>query len=168
MQFAFNPKTIRKLEVTFRPRNASMWTCPKCHTQVDPSFEVCWNCGTTVDGIEDPTFVTADDAGPIDADSVVPKLELNEDVKVVEADLPEPIAGPLVEAYLALDLMEAKFLSEQLTEAGIQAVSDTHDLHETLGIMDSLPRVWVREKDLSRARAWLEMYEKNKATQVEE
>ena len=23
-----------------------MWTCPKCGTKVDPSFDVCWACGT--------------------------------------------------------------------------------------------------------------------------
>ena len=39
-----------------------MWTCPKCGTKVDPSFEVCWSCGTSMDGVEDPGFFTADDA----------------------------------------------------------------------------------------------------------
>ena len=43
-----------------------MWKCPKCQTKVDDSFEVCWSCGTTPDGIEDPNFVTADEAEPID------------------------------------------------------------------------------------------------------
>jgi hypothetical protein len=42
-----------------------MWRCPKCRSKVDDSFEVCWSCGTTADGIEDPTFVTADEADPI-------------------------------------------------------------------------------------------------------
>jgi outer membrane protein assembly factor BamB len=34
-----------------------MWNCPKCGVKVDPSFDVCWSCGTTKDGIEDPAFV---------------------------------------------------------------------------------------------------------------
>jgi hypothetical protein len=34
-----------------------MWTCPKCSKKVDDSFEICWACGTTVDGIEDPEFL---------------------------------------------------------------------------------------------------------------
>jgi Putative prokaryotic signal transducing protein len=144
-----------------------MWTCPKCHTQVDPSFDVCWNCGTSVDGVEDPSFVKADDAGPIESDPVIPELEVKEDVAVL-SDLPEPIAGELVEAYQAYDLVEAKFLADELNEAGIQAASDTHDLQHSFGPMDGAPRLWVRAEDLPRARAWLEAYEKNKATNVDE
>jgi hypothetical protein len=144
-----------------------MWTCPKCHTQVDPSFEVCWNCGTSVDGVEDPTFTRADDAGPIEGDPVVPELDVEEDVAVV-GELPEPIPSDLVEAYQALNLLEAKFLADKLNEAGIQAVSDTHDLHNNLGGMQAGPRVWVREEDLPRARAWLDEYEKNKVVQLED
>ena len=34
-----------------------MWTCPKCSKKVDDSFEICWACGTTVDGVEDPHFL---------------------------------------------------------------------------------------------------------------
>jgi hypothetical protein len=33
-----------------------MWTCPKCGEQVEWEFEVCWACGTSVDGKEDPNF----------------------------------------------------------------------------------------------------------------
>ena len=69
---------------------------------------MCWNCGTSADGVEDPSFVKADDAGPVESYPVVPKLELNEKESAVEADLPEPVQGELVEAYQALDLMEAK------------------------------------------------------------
>jgi Putative prokaryotic signal transducing protein len=138
-----------------------MWTCPKCATKVDPSFDVCWNCGTSVDGVEDPTFVKADDAGPLAGDPLVPELDTGEDV-AVEGDLPEPIRGDLVEAYSALDLMEATFLADQLNQAGIQAVHDTHDLHDTLGTMEGGPKVWVRADDLPRARAWLETYDRDK------
>ncbi len=76
--------------------------------------------------------------------------------------LPEPsdaMAGDLVEAYWALDLMQAKFLADQLSEQGIPAVSDVHDMHDTLGSMSSGPRVWVRAADLLRAKAWLESYD---------
>ena len=37
-----------------------MWTCPKCAKKVDDTFEICWSCGTSVDGVEDPHFL--DDA----------------------------------------------------------------------------------------------------------
>jgi len=135
-----------------------MWTCPKCQSKVDPSFEVCWNCGTTAEGVTDPSFVRADDAGPIEADPVTPELLVEEGT----GELPEPIAGELVEAYSALDLMEARFLADQLNEAGIQATSDTHDLHDALGSMNADPKVWVHAEDFPRARAWLESYERNK------
>ena len=33
-----------------------MWTCPKCKQTVEDDFEVCWKCGTSKDGVEDPAF----------------------------------------------------------------------------------------------------------------
>ena len=44
-----------------------MWECPKCHERHEDSFEVCWKCGTSKTGVEDPGFQTADQ---IDADSL--------------------------------------------------------------------------------------------------
>lgn len=32
------------------------WTCRKCRESVPANFEICWSCGTTVDGKEDPLF----------------------------------------------------------------------------------------------------------------
>jgi hypothetical protein len=37
-----------------------MWQCIKCREQVDDDFEVCWNCGTSSEGIEDPAFRRAE------------------------------------------------------------------------------------------------------------
>jgi hypothetical protein len=42
-----------------------MWDCRKCGEKIDDSVEVCWNCGTSKDGIEDPAFRTADDADSV-------------------------------------------------------------------------------------------------------
>src|SRR5262245_51819712 len=36
-----------------------MWQCVKCRERVEDSFDVCWNCGTSRDGTEDPTFEQA-------------------------------------------------------------------------------------------------------------
>ncbi len=138
-----------------------MWTCPKCGSKVDPSFEVCWNCGTTAQGVTDPTFVRADDAGAIQDPPVAPELDIEGDANG-DFGATHPLGGDLVEAYKALDLMEAQFLAEQLNEAQIPAIPDTHDLHEALGSMTARPRVWVRQADLDRARAWLESYERDK------
>ncbi len=32
------------------------WQCPACNEMVGPSFEACWNCGTSQDGTPDPDF----------------------------------------------------------------------------------------------------------------
>ena len=41
-----------------------MWICAKCREQVEPSFDVCWNCGTSKEGAEDPAFRKGDVAPP--------------------------------------------------------------------------------------------------------
>ncbi len=33
-----------------------MWICPKCQAEVEDGFEICWACGTSADGKEDPDF----------------------------------------------------------------------------------------------------------------
>ena len=133
-----------------------MWTCTKCGSKIDPSFDLCWKCGTTAEGVEDPTFVVADEVEPDES-------PLDIDMPEGEAPITQPlneVAGELVEAYSALDLLQAKFLADQLSERGIPAVSDLHDLHDALGSMSSNPKVWVRAGDLPRARQWLEDFER--------
>jgi hypothetical protein len=34
-----------------------MWKCTKCGQKVDDAYEICWACGTTVDGVENPHFL---------------------------------------------------------------------------------------------------------------
>jgi hypothetical protein len=34
-----------------------MWMCGKCREMVESTFDVCWKCGTSKDGVEDPAFV---------------------------------------------------------------------------------------------------------------
>ena len=133
-----------------------MWTCSKCATKVDPSFDVCWNCGTTADGIEDPTFVVADETSPNESPL---DLDMPQGDSLITQPLNEE-AGELVEAYSALDLLQAKFLADKLSEQGIPAVCDLHDLHDALGSMNSNPKVWVRAGDLMRARLWLADFER--------
>ena len=38
-----------------------MWQCAKCGESVEDSFDVCWSCGTSSDGVEDPSFQNAED-----------------------------------------------------------------------------------------------------------
>ncbi len=140
-----------------------MWTCPKCGSHVDPSFDICWSCGTSREGVEDPTFVRADDMeadeSPLDLDMPTGEAPLSQPV--------DPIAGDLVECYWALDLMQAKFLADQLSEQGMPAMSDTHDMHDALGSMNATPRVYVRAEDLPRARSWLEAYDRQHKPHLE-
>src|SRR5215471_19310098 len=37
-----------------------MWVCPKCGEEVETNFEVCWACGTSPEGVEDPNFGLAE------------------------------------------------------------------------------------------------------------
>jgi hypothetical protein len=30
------------------------WKCPKCGEEVEVQFDVCWNCGTSRPGVEEP------------------------------------------------------------------------------------------------------------------
>jgi hypothetical protein len=46
---------------TLDPALIRPWTCSKCGIRVDAGFDTCWACGTSIDGVEDPTFVTADE-----------------------------------------------------------------------------------------------------------
>lgn len=41
-----------------------MWTCSKCRQSIEDQFDVCWNCGTSRDGIEDPGFTRAGESMP--------------------------------------------------------------------------------------------------------
>jgi hypothetical protein len=33
-----------------------MWSCPQCGEEVEDNFEICWACGTSPDGVPDPSF----------------------------------------------------------------------------------------------------------------
>ena len=48
------------------------WTCARCHRAIDSTLEVCWACGTSRDGVMDPTFEPVEeipsDGGPALAD----------------------------------------------------------------------------------------------------
>ncbi len=145
------------------PEDASMWTCPKCGSKVDPSFEVCWKCGTTPEGVEDPTFVSADEAPPIEDPNYDPVSQPT----VVTIPGGTPITGEhamdVVECYQALSLMEAKFLTDQLNEQGIRALCDQQDFQDFIGPWDGNPRVFCRAEDYAKARQWLKEYEQRRA-----
>jgi hypothetical protein len=89
-----------------------MWQCPKCRSEVDDSFKLCWLCGTTPDGIEDPNFVTADESEPIDDQVVDKKSVFNDSLQ----DFAGTLVPDLVECYAASNTTEAAFIANQLME----------------------------------------------------
>jgi hypothetical protein len=131
-----------------------MWICMKCGTKVEDSFEVCWRCGTSYSGAEDPGFVTADEAGPI-GDL---KLEVGKDKP--EEELPGP-PSDLVECFATSDLMEAQFVADSLVGEGIPATLQNQrhgGASAGLGLFLYPPCVVVRAEDWPRARDWIEHY----------
>lgn len=47
----------------------SPWTCLRCRESVPDTFDVCWNCGTNREGMEDPDFQKE----PSEDDSGIPR-----------------------------------------------------------------------------------------------
>jgi len=135
-----------------------MWQCPKCRSKVDDSFDVCWSCGTTPDGIEVPDFVTADEADTIRDE------ELPEDAKLDDplADFAGTPMPELVECFMARNTIEAKFVADQLMELGIPAIPDKLDIDSLVGMCGHGPKVRVRQDDLAKAQAWLKFYEQRR------
>jgi hypothetical protein len=146
-----------------------MWRCPKCQSKVDDSFEVCWSCGTTPEGVEDPDFVTADEAEPIED----PPADLDPDMDDSSDDFAGTPWPELVECYMAANPIEAKFVADQLTAEGIPAIADRQDINMVMGGFQPQmwgygPKVRIRPKDLPRAQAWLEDYERRRKSKQEE
>ncbi len=145
-----------------------MWRCPKCRSKVDDSFEICWSCGTTADGVEDPSFVAADDADPI-PDDELPELPEFDDPMADFAGRPFP---ELVECYMAAETIEAKFVADQLMQLGIPAIADKTNINHTMGgfapnLWGYGPKVRIRKEDLPRATIWLEDYKQRRKARRE-
>ena len=138
-----------------------MWTCPKCKMKVDESMDVCWRCGTSVEGVEDPDFVTAEDSPAIDDPPIEADMARSDEIA---ESIHDPVHVDLVECYLAGNTIEAGKLAEELTAAGIPALADAQDLQQSLGFLgpEFNPRIRVRLEDLDRARAWLAIYEQER------
>lgn len=145
-----------------------MWNCPKCHEEVEDEFDVCWQCGTTLEGIEDRTFQTADEVGPIDDPALdFDRISLTDDAL---SELPEAHED-LIECFEARDTIEAKFIADQLRSVGIPAVADRRNGNHSLGAwIPSMwgygPRVRVRRSDLDRAVTWLAEFEKRRRSRA--
>lgn len=38
-----------------------MWSCANCGAEVTDKFDICWGCGTSREGVKDPSFRTEED-----------------------------------------------------------------------------------------------------------
>jgi hypothetical protein len=145
-----------------------MWRCPKCRSKVDDTFEVCWSCGTTADGVEDPEFVTADDADTIPIEALPEGSEVDDPL----ADFAGTPLPDLVECYMAENTIEAKFVADQLAEQGIPAISDKIDVNLVMGgfqpqLWGYGPKVRVRKDDLPRALGWVKAYQQRRRSRTD-
>jgi hypothetical protein len=139
-----------------------MWRCPKCDHNVEDSFEICWSCGTSIEGVEDPSFVTADDQDAIEE----PSVDIDGPFEDPLADFAGTPMPELVECYMASDTVEAKFVADRLMEQGIAAVADRHDINRLMGAGAlSGPKVRVRPEDAGRAEVWLKSYRQRRKSQ---
>jgi hypothetical protein len=67
-----------------------MWECAKCREKLEDGFDVCWNCGTSKEGLEDPDFRKADEVTSEEMGAAL----------AVHNDLPgEPIAASSEEKH---------------------------------------------------------------------
>jgi hypothetical protein len=148
-----------------------MWICSKCQSEVEDSFDICWSCGTSCDGVEDPSFVTADEADPItDEDRDEGEKPKFDDPLAEFGGDPYP---ELVECYMASNPIEAKFIADRLMEEGIPAIADKIDINMTMGGFQPQmwgygPKVRIRREDLGRAQNWIKAYEQRRKSREDD
>lgn len=51
-----------------------MWVCSRCQTEIDEEFQICWNCGATIEGTPDPSFERAEATLPPSAFPLPPEV----------------------------------------------------------------------------------------------
>lgn len=51
-----------------------MWKCTKCSEEVEDSFDVCWNCGTSKEGVENPHFLKPESETRTEPDQPVQEI----------------------------------------------------------------------------------------------
>jgi hypothetical protein len=147
----------------------TMWRCSKCHSTVDDSFEVCWSCGTSADGVEDPSFVAADLAEPIAIEHVPEGTDVDDPL----ADFAGTPMPDLVECFMASNTIEAKFIADQLMEQGIPAIADKLDINLVMGgfrpeMWGYGPKIRVRKDDLPLALSWLKAFEQRRKSRKDD
>ena len=74
------------------------WPCPQCGAEVSAEFDVCWSCGTSVDGQTDPNFVREADDPPQADDTAEDEVPAGPDDIDGEPDRESPpVAAPAID-----------------------------------------------------------------------
>jgi hypothetical protein len=123
-------------------------------------MDVCWSCGTSASGEEDPSFVSADDAAPIPLEPVLESRVHSHPAPELEDELPEP--PPEFVLVYETDEMGAQFLTEQLCGQGIRALKSTDVCAINAKAMRTVGQILVHPDDVSRARTWLVEFERHR------
>jgi hypothetical protein len=78
-------RPLRTLSPSPEMSATQSWTCSKCGETVDAGFLVCWSCGSSIEGVEDPSFGSAHETALGDDQSQA--------ITFVGDDLEEPKPG---------------------------------------------------------------------------
>jgi len=81
-----------------------VWECKKCRERVENSFDVCWNCGTSREGVEDPGFrPESDEAAPEpQAKAKPPAKKPRRAVPALTVTTGNEVSGRLIASYLGI------------------------------------------------------------------
>jgi hypothetical protein len=151
----------------------AMWRCPHCSEQIDDTFDVCWKCGTMLDGTTSTDFHAAsEDSDLLEGADPKPVLPSREPDEAMPFDARNE---QIVELCSTDNIMEAQILCDTLQEAGIRADIVGTMLGNAAGALpfgESVPRIWVRKQDVARAceiaNAWMEATEAKKDEEAAE
>ncbi len=126
-----------------------MWTCPKCRQTLEDNFEVCWACGTSMDGVENPRFF--DEPSKPAVSSIPPTNEAPEHLVTVAT------CSLAVEAHAIRVCLESEGIPVFLFDEFL--VSMDWLLSNAIGGV----KVQIPDHDLERAQAILAKVEKQQA-----
>jgi hypothetical protein len=126
-------------------------------------MDVCWSCGTSASGEEDPRFVSADGAPPISLEPILDPDFHSE----LEPELDDELPGPPPEFVPAYEMneMEAQLLADQLCGQGIRALKTTDVCAINAQAMRTVGRILVHPDDFPQAREWLVEFERHRNRQ---
>src|SRR5262249_21057816 len=134
----------------------SMWTCPKCRSEMDDSLRTCGACGTSSEAEEDPSCTRACKAGPS------PDSPGSGWTTEPEDGFHEP-PPEWVQCYWTNSRADAALMANHLESRGIIARPIQEPRALGSDAMYEVNGVLIRSKDLPRARRFLERIERRRA-----